>query len=54
MSDPLSVFERFARNAKNFGMRSVSETEARVHQFDERNIHPEISAVSLKLFDSDV
>jgi uncharacterized protein (TIGR02391 family) len=52
MSDPLSVFERFARNAKNFGMRSVSETEARVHPFDERNIHPEISAVSLKLFDN--
>ena len=53
MSDPLSVFERFARNAKNFGVRSASETETRnVHPFDERNIHPEISAVSLKLFDN--
>jgi uncharacterized protein (TIGR02391 family) len=53
MSDPLSVFERFARNARNFGTRAVSETETRdVHPFDERNIHPEISAVSLKLFDN--
>jgi uncharacterized protein (TIGR02391 family) len=55
MSDPLSVFERFARNAKNFGTRAASETETRdVHPFDERNIHPEISAVSLKLLDQKV
>jgi uncharacterized protein (TIGR02391 family) len=54
MSDTLSVFERFARNAKNFGTRGPSEApETRdVHPFDERNIHPEISTVSLKLFDN--
>jgi uncharacterized protein (TIGR02391 family) len=51
MSNSLSVFERFARNAKNFGTPGSSETRD-VHPFDERNIHPEISTVSLKLFDN--
>ncbi len=50
MSDALSLFERFARNAKNFGTRAPPEAPD-VHPFDERNIHPEISSVSLKLFD---
>jgi uncharacterized protein (TIGR02391 family) len=51
MSDALTVFERFARGAKNFGTRARSEARD-VHPFDERNIHPDIANVSLKLFDN--
>jgi uncharacterized protein (TIGR02391 family) len=50
MSDPFSAFEHFARNAKNVGPRSSPEPRD-VHPFDERNIHPDITTVSLKLFD---
>jgi uncharacterized protein (TIGR02391 family) len=50
MSDPFSVFERFVRNAKHVGQRNESEPRE-VHPFDERNIHPDIAGVSLKLFD---
>lgn len=50
MSDLFSVFERFVRNARNVGQRNLAERRE-VHPFDERNIHPDISAVSLKLFD---
>jgi uncharacterized protein (TIGR02391 family) len=50
MSDLFSVFERFVRNAKHVGQRNLPERRE-VHPFDERNIHPDISAVSLKLFD---
>jgi uncharacterized protein (TIGR02391 family) len=50
MSDLFSVFERFVRNARHVGQRNLSERRE-VHPFDERNIHPDISAVSLKLFD---
>ncbi len=50
MSDPFSVFERFVRDAKHVGQRNLSELRE-VHPFDERNIHPDIAAVSLKLFD---
>jgi uncharacterized protein (TIGR02391 family) len=52
MSNSLSVFERFARSAKNLGSRGPSSDTREVHPFDERNIHPEISDVSLKLFDN--
>jgi len=51
MSDRLSVFERIVRSARHVGQRTVSEPRE-VHPFDERNIHPEISAVSLNLFDN--
>jgi uncharacterized protein (TIGR02391 family) len=50
MSDPLTSFERFARNATHVGPRILPESRE-VHPFDERNIHPDISTVSLKLFD---
>jgi uncharacterized protein (TIGR02391 family) len=50
MSDLFSVFERFVRNAKHVGQRNLPERRE-VHPFDERNIHPDISGVALKLFD---
>lgn len=50
MSDSLTLFERIARRSKNLGI-SADEERSYSHPFDERNIHPEISAVSLKLFD---
>ncbi len=50
MSDAFSVFERFVRDAKHVGQRILSGPRE-VHPFDERNIHPDIAAVSLKLFD---
>uniref|UniRef100_UPI0035CB639B TIGR02391 family protein n=1 Tax=uncultured Sphingomonas sp. TaxID=158754 RepID=UPI0035CB639B len=50
MSRAFSAFERFARSSENFlhGL-DVEDTD---HPFDERNIHPDISAVSIKLFDN--
>src|SRR5229473_8698309 len=50
MSDLFSVFERFVRNAKHVGQRNLSERRE-VHPFDERNIHPDVAEVSIKLFD---
>ncbi len=50
MSEALTLFERIARAAKNVGQPSITESQG-VHPFDERNIHPEIARVSLKLFD---
>lgn len=50
MSDLLSKFEQVARRARNYGEPPPAEGRD-VHPFDERNIHSDISAVSLKLFD---
>lgn len=50
MSDALSLFEKITRAAKNVGQPLVLERRE-THPFDERNIHPEIADVSLKLFD---
>ena len=50
MSDALTIFERIARVAKNIGQPAASESGG-VHPFDERNIHTDISSLSLKLFD---
>lgn len=50
MSDPLSWLERVARVAGDLGT-GRSDREEQAHAFDERNIHPEISRVCLKLFD---
>lgn len=50
MSLALPIFERIARSAKNFGQPAAEEDRG-VHPFDERNIHPDISLVSQKLFD---
>jgi uncharacterized protein (TIGR02391 family) len=50
MREAFSLFERIARTARNVGQLAVSESSA-IHPFDERNIHPDIAAVSVKLFD---
>lgn len=50
MSDPLTLFERFVRNATHVGLRMSPESRE-IHPFDERNIHPDIANVSLELFD---
>lgn len=49
MSKPLTAFERITRVA---GQLSYGEDEepSQAHPFDERNIHPEIGKVALKLF----
>lgn len=51
MSEALTIFERIARAAKNVGQPSVGESRD-VHPFDERNIHPDIAGVSVRLFDN--
>jgi uncharacterized protein (TIGR02391 family) len=51
MSDTLSAFERIARIVGDLGTAPGEEIQLQIHPFDERNIHPQISAVSLKLFD---
>lgn len=43
-------FERIARVVRNVGQPAFPESRD-VHPFDERNIHPDISGVSIKLFD---
>lgn len=50
MSRAFSLFERIARSSKNVGRPVVTESRD-VHPFDERNIHPDIASVSIKLFD---
>lgn len=50
MTNEFLIFEGIARSAKHFGKVEVVETYG-VHPFDERNIHPDIAQVSLKLFD---
>jgi uncharacterized protein (TIGR02391 family) len=50
MKEVFSLFERIARAARNVGQPAVGESRD-VHPFDERNIHPAIPAVSVKLFD---
>ena len=51
MSRPLTAFERIARAASELSYGAEEESE-QTHPFDERNIHPELSKVSLKLFDN--
>ncbi|AOO83034.1 TIGR02391 family protein [Bosea vaviloviae] len=50
MTAALTAFERIARGAKNFGQQPAAEKGA-IHPFDERNIHTDLAAVSIKLFD---
>lgn len=50
MSDKFSLFERIARSAKSIGQPAVVESYG-IHPFDERNIHPDIAGVAIKLFD---
>lgn len=50
MNDKYTLFEQVVRRSKNIGRPAASEDRG-VHPFDERNIHSDISTVSLKLFD---
>lgn len=50
MNEELTLFERIVRGAKSIGRPAAIESRG-VHPFDERNIHSEITQVSLKLFD---
>lgn len=54
MSNLLAAFEKIARIAGDLGSEAGEEPkpQTHAHPFDERNIHPAISAVSLKLFDN--
>jgi uncharacterized protein (TIGR02391 family) len=47
----LDAFEAVVRRAKNVGVKAAAEAPT-IHPFDERNVHPEIAAVALKLFDN--
>lgn len=49
MSKNFNRFEKIVRQAQHFGERSQMG-QREVHPFDERNIHPDITTVSLKLF----
>jgi uncharacterized protein (TIGR02391 family) len=53
MDDPFVAFEKIARIAGDLGTEPGEEPkpQTQTHPFDERNIHPAISSVSLKLFD---
>lgn len=48
----LAAFEAIVRATKNVGQPLAVEAQGSVHPFDERNIHPDIAKVSLKLFDN--
>jgi uncharacterized protein (TIGR02391 family) len=48
----LAAFEAIVRATKNVGQLPVVEPQGTVHPFDERNIHPDIAKVSLRLFDN--
>lgn len=51
MSSLLTAFERIARVSGELSFATEDEGD-QSHPFDERNIHPEISIVSLKLFNN--
>ena len=50
MNSALARFEKIARTIKSVGVSPKGETRE-VHPFDERNVHPDIAVVSLRLFD---
>lgn len=51
MNNAFRNFEKIVRLAGGLS-NDVEEPEAQSHPFDERNIHPELAAVSIKLFDN--
>lgn len=51
MSRAFATFEKIARVAGSLSAEP-DETGVQSHPFDERNIHPELAAVCLKLFDN--
>ena len=52
MGNSLAAFEQIARIVGKLGMASGDDKPSQTHPFDERNIHPQITDVSLKLFDN--
>lgn len=50
MSDHFRTFDRIVRSAGSISF-GVSERKGEMHPFDERNIHSDIGAVALRLFD---
>src|SRR6476469_4762327 len=48
----LDALEAIVRRAKNVGVREAAAEAVMVHPFDERNVHPDIAMVTLKLFDN--
>jgi len=48
----LAAFEAIVRATTNVDEPQLVEVANGLHPFDERNIHPDISKVSLKLFDN--
>jgi uncharacterized protein (TIGR02391 family) len=50
MSEPLAAFERLVRGAASLSAAS-DPISNEVHPFEERNIHPAIATMSMKLFD---
>jgi uncharacterized protein (TIGR02391 family) len=51
MPNALDLFEKIARLADGLSTVGIDDEGNQTHPFDERNIHPDISTVSLKLFD---
>lgn len=53
MSNLLAAFEKITRAAADLGTELGDEPkpQSQTHPFDERNIHPAIGIVSLRLFD---
>jgi len=49
----IDFFERIVRSTTDLCTQiSIKEEERSVHPFDERNVHPSIAKVSIKLFDN--
>jgi uncharacterized protein (TIGR02391 family) len=51
MNEALASFEKIARIVGDLGTAPGESAVSQIHPFDERNIHPQISVVSIKLFD---
>ena len=52
MSNLLARFESIARASGDLAYGAPEEDSDQAHPFDERNVHPDISRVSLKLFNN--
>ncbi|MDN2565372.1 TIGR02391 family protein [Aquibium sp. A9E412] len=51
MTENFGKFEAFVRSAHLVSSQPSEVDEGKLHPFDERNIHPDISSVAIKLFD---
>ncbi|GLQ37585.1 hypothetical protein GCM10007908_12050 [Rhizobium albus] len=51
MSNALRLFERIVRNSSKADASKSYADPLPVHPFDERNLHPEVAAVAVRLFD---